>query len=139
MISDATYELAFSAFAFQWVDDLQACFEEAYRILCDGGKLVFSVGHLYYKIVSPETHDFETSYFDDSPRREYSESLDAEMVVHRRRVSETVRQLTDAGFLLETIRELGYEDPEAYESEFGSFVPDLMSKVPPTIIYSARK
>jgi ubiquinone/menaquinone biosynthesis C-methylase UbiE len=44
-IPDATYDLAFSAWAFQWVEDLQSCFEEAYRVLKEGGKLVFSVDH----------------------------------------------------------------------------------------------
>lgn len=139
MIADATYDLAFNAWAFQWVEDLQSCFDEAYRILKDGGKLVFSVDHPYYKIFDPETHEFETSYFDESPRRAYSEELDAEMVIYRRKVSETVTLLRSAGFTIEEIREPGYEDPEEYEAEFGSFVPELMSKVPPTIVYSVRK
>lgn len=68
-MADATYDLAFSAWAFQWVEDLQLCFDEAHRVLKDGGKLVFSVDHPYYKILDHETHEFERSYFDDSPRR----------------------------------------------------------------------
>jgi SAM-dependent methyltransferase len=139
MLDDASYDLAFSAFAFQWVGDLRGCFEEAHRVLQDGGRLVFSVDHPFYKTFDPETHDVETSYFDESPRREYSEELDAEMVIHRRGVGETVSLLTDVGFTLEAIREPGYEDPEDYESEYGSFVPELMAKVPPTIVYAARK
>lgn len=139
MIPDATYELAFSAWAFQWVADLDACFAEAYRILEDGGRFVFSVDHPYYKILDPETHDFERSYFDDSPRRAYSDSLDAEMVVYRRPVSEVVNRLIDAGFTIEELREPGYADPDDYESEFGSYVPELMAKVPPTVVYAARK
>lgn len=139
MLSDATYDLAFSAFAFQWVSDLRACLEETYRILKRGGTLVFSVDHPYYKIVDPETHDFEASYFDNSPRRQYSEKLEAEMVIHRRKVSDTVQLLTDVGFTIETIREPGYQNPDDYDSEFGSFVPELMAKVPPTIVYVASK
>lgn len=138
-IADESYDLAFSAFAFQWVDDLRACFEEAHRVLKDGGRLVFSVDHPYYKMVDPETREFRTSYFDDSPRRVYSEEFDAEMVVHSRGVGETVALLTDAGFTVEAIREPGYDDPDEYESEYGSFVPELMATVPPTIVYSARK
>jgi ubiquinone/menaquinone biosynthesis C-methylase UbiE len=38
------------AFAFQWVEDLQACFEEAHRVLRDGGRLVFSIDHPYYSV-----------------------------------------------------------------------------------------
>lgn len=138
-VADETYDLAFSAWAFQWVEDLQACFDEAYRILTDGGKLVFSVDHPYYKTVDHETHEVEKSYFDESPRREYSESLDAEMVVYGRKVSEVVNRLIAAGFTIEEMREPGYDDPDEYESTFGSFQPELMAKVPPTVVYSARK
>ncbi len=137
-VPDNAFDLAFSAFAFQWVEDLGACFSEAARILKDGGRLVFSVDHPYYKIIDPKTHEFKKSYFDESPRRVYSDSLDAEMVIYRRNVGETVQLLKDAGFSIESIREPGYEAPEDYESDYGSFDPELMSKVPPTIIYSVR-
>jgi SAM-dependent methyltransferase len=139
MIQDATYELAFSAWAFQWVAGLNACFAEPYRILEDGGRFVFSVDHPYYKLLDPETHDFERSYFDVSPRRAYSDSLDAEMVIYRRPVSEVVNRLIDTGFTIEELREPGYADPDDYESEFGSYVPELMATVPPTVVYAARK
>lgn len=138
-IPDGTFDLAFSAFAFQWVEDLRACFSEVARILTDEGKLVFSVDHPYYKIVDSESHEFKKSYFDDLPRRVYSNSLDAEMVIYSRGVGETVQLLTDVGFSIEAIREPGYEDPEKYESDFGSFDPELMAKIPPTIVYSCRK
>lgn len=139
MLSDATYDLAFSAFAFQWVNDLEECFQEAYRILKPEGKLVFSVDHPYYKLVDPETQTCERSYFDDAPRRQYSEKFDAEMVIYRRRLSETVNLLHETGFQAEELREPGSDDPDDYVSEFGSFKPELMATVPPTVIYSARK
>ena len=137
-VPDDTFDLAFSAYAFQWVADLRACFAEAHRVLREGGRLVFSVDHPYYKILDPETESFTASYFDGEQRRVYSEEFDAEMVIHRRPISETVSLLTDAGFAVEAIREPGYDDPEAYDSEFGSFDPDLMAKVPPTLVYAAR-
>jgi SAM-dependent methyltransferase len=138
MIEDATYDLAVSAFAFQWVANLESCFAEASRILTDGGRLAFSVDHPYYKLIDPETGAFERSYFDADPRQEYSDRLDAEMVIHRRGVAETVNLLIDAGFTIEELREPGYSDPEEYVSEFGSFEPEFMAMVPPTIIYAAR-
>jgi SAM-dependent methyltransferase len=138
-LASGTFDLAFSAFAFQWVEDLAACFAEAARVLADGGRLVFSVDHPYYKLLDPETGEFARSYFDPSPRQAYSEELDAEMVIYRRRISETVNLLVDAGFVVEELREPGYADPEAYVSEFGSFDPELMANVPPTVVYAARK
>jgi len=137
-IQDDAFDLAFSAFAFQWVDDLGACFREAARVLRNGGRLVFSVDHPYYKIVDTDSHEVTRSYFTYEPRRVYSESLDAEMVIYSRGIGETVQLLTEAGFTIEAIREPGYEDSESYESEFGSFDADLMAKVPPTVVYAAR-
>jgi len=139
MIDDESHDLAFSAFAFQWVDDLQACFEEAHRVLTPGGRLVFSVDHPMYRCLDPETGELAVSYFDGSPRREYSEELDAEMVIYRRTVSDIVTALLAAGFTLEELREPGYADPEEYDSEFGSFKPERMARVPPTLVVAARK
>jgi len=138
-LPDAAYDLAVSAFAFQWVPDLRACFEEAHRVLADGGRLVFSVDHPLYRCLDPETGEFATSYFDDSPRREHSETLDAELVVYRRTVGDIVNALLDAGFTVERLHEPGYEDPEAYDSTFGSFEPDRMARVPPTLVVAAHK
>jgi SAM-dependent methyltransferase len=139
MIEDESYDLAFSAFAFQWVEDLRSCFLEAHRVLKPGGRLVFSVDHPLYRCLDPETGELTTSYFDDSPRREYSEEFDAEMVIYRRTVSDIVTALLDAGFSIEELREPGYEDPDSYESEYGSFKPDRMARIPPTLVVAAQK
>jgi SAM-dependent methyltransferase len=136
---DESFTLAFSAFAFQWVEDLEAALAEAYRVLEPGGRLVYSVDHPFYKTMDPETHEPARSYFTNEPRRVYSEGFDAEMVVYSRGIGETVELLTDVGFDVEAIREPGYEDPDAYENAFGSFEPELMADVPPTVVYAARK
>jgi SAM-dependent methyltransferase len=135
---DDSFDLAFSAFAFQWVEDLERAFREARRVLEPGGRLVYSVDHPFYKTMDPETHEPTRSYFADDPRREYVERFDAEMVVYSRGIGETVSLLADAGFEIDAIHEPGYADPDAYESTFGSFEPALMSKVPPTVVYAAR-
>lgn len=132
-----SFDLAVSAFAFQWVENLGACFEEAHRILRPDGRLVFSVDHPVYKLFDPESQTLARSYFSDTPRREYSDRFEAEMVVYRRRISETIDLLTRAGFTVETIREPGYSDPDEYDSEFGSFDADLMAAIPPTVVYDA--
>lgn len=139
MIEDGSYDLAFSAFAFQWVADLESCFAEAHRVLEPGGRLVFSVDHPMYRCLDPDTGELTAGYFDDTPRREYSEEFDAEMVIYRRTVSDIVTALLQAGFSLEALREPGYADPEAYESAFGSFTPERMVQVPPTLVVAAEK
>jgi SAM-dependent methyltransferase len=137
-IPDDSFDLAFSSFAFMWVEDLRACFAEAHRVLRDGGRLVFSVDHPFYKTLDPETGEIARSYFSGEPRRGYSEELDAEMVVHRRPVSEIVNTLLETGFTLERLEEPGYDDPGEYESDFGSFDPELMARVPPTLVVAAE-
>jgi hypothetical protein len=91
------------------------------------------------KLLDPERGEITRSYFTDEPKRGYSESLEAEMVVYRRRVSEIVNELIEAGFTVERVAEPGSDDPEAYESDFGSFDPELMADVPPTLIVAAEK
>lgn len=137
-VPDASYDLAVSAWAFQWVEDLAACFAEAARVLKDGGRFVFSVDHPYYKTLDPDTGEPARSYFSDEPRREYVERLDAEMVIYSRNVSEILNLLLEAGFTVEEVREPGHEDPDAYETEFGSYRADLMATVPPTLVVAAR-
>lgn len=139
MVADESYELAFSAFAFQWVEDLGACFEEAYRVLEPEGRLVFSVDHPFYRHLDPDSGELAASYFADSPRREYSEAFDAEMVIYRRKVSDIVQALLGAGFTVEALKEPGYDDPDDYDSEFGSFEPERMAMIPPTLVVAARK
>ena len=139
MIEGEAYELAVSAFAFQWVEDLKACFEEAHRVLVPGGRLVFSVDHPFYRILDPETGDIATSYFDGEPRREYSEKIDAELVIYRRRVSDIVNALIDAGFTIEELCEPGFDDPDEYDSEYGMFRPERMATFPPTLVVAAVK
>lgn len=139
MIEHESYDLAFSAFAFQWVEDLRSCFSEAHRVLKPGGRLVFSVDHPLYRCLDPETGELKTSYFDDSPRREYSEEFDAEMVIYRRTVSDILTALLKAGFSIEELREPGYQDPDSYESEYGSFQPERMARIPPTLVMAAQK
>jgi len=138
-VPDATYDLAFSAWAFQWVEDLDACFAEAARVLKDGGRFVFSVDHPYYKTLDPETGEPERSYFSDEPRREYAERFDAEMVIYSRKVSEILNLLIEAGFTVEEVREPGHEDPDDYEYERGSYRADLMADVPPTLVVAATR
>lgn len=139
MVEDEAYELAVSAFAFQWVEDLESCFEEAYRVLESGGRFVFSVDHPFYRTLDPETGDPATSYFDETPRRDYSEEFDAELVVYRRTVSEIVTAVLDAGFTIEKLREPGYDDPDKYNSEYGMFQAEWMATFPPTLVVAAVK
>ena len=43
------------AFALLYVDDLSSCFKEVCRVLKEKGLFVFSLDHLFYRIVDPDS------------------------------------------------------------------------------------
>jgi ubiquinone/menaquinone biosynthesis C-methylase UbiE len=130
------FDLAFSAYAFQWVPDLQACFAEAARVLRDGGAFVFSLPHPFYQRFDPETGDLARSYFETGAERTSHEGIDADEVLFHRIVGDVHRGLVDAGFRVERLFEPGADDPDAYEELWNS-KPELMAMVPRTLVVRA--
>ncbi|MEF8842082.1 MAG: class I SAM-dependent methyltransferase [Haloarculaceae archaeon] len=130
------FDLAFSSWVLQMVDDLDACFAEAARVLREGGTLFFAMPHPFYGIFDPETGEIERSYFDSTPERKSIGDLDPEMTVFHHRVADIHRALVDAGFTVEQLFEPGSGDPEDYEEQW-SHEPELMATVPPTLAVRA--
>jgi ubiquinone/menaquinone biosynthesis C-methylase UbiE len=140
MFENNSYDIAFNAWVFQWVDDLLACFEETHRVLRPGGAFVFSMPHPFYNVVNPDTHTVEESYFDTGRHVIVDESTDANQVTYRHRVSDIHNALYDAGFDVEQMLEPGSSDPDDYEmGPWEEYTPELMSKLPSTLIFRARK
>jgi len=139
MFDDNSFDVAFNAFVFQWVDDLGACFAETYRVLRPGGRFVFSMPHPFYEITDPETHTVEESYFDTGKQITDYEEMDVDKVSYRRTVSDVYNALLDAGFDVTKMHEPGTDDPDAYDEELWEFQPDHMALVPPTLVVDARK
>lgn len=126
------FDVAFSGWVFQMVEDLHAALREAHRVLREDGVLVFGVPHPFYEQFDPETEAIEFSYHED-PRREItiSEDYEANMVVFDRKVGELHRALVDAGFEVERLLEPGSPNPEDYEDgPLASTKPELMARVP---------
>jgi len=135
-LSAGRFDLAFSAFAFQWIDDLDAPFAEAARVLRPGGRFVFSVPHPFYGVFDPETGELSRSYFEPGAERTDYDGIDPTQVVFRRRVSDVHAALRAAGFTVDRLLEPGTSDPDAYE-ELWSSKPELMAMVPRTLAVRA--
>jgi ubiquinone/menaquinone biosynthesis C-methylase UbiE len=55
--ADSAFDLVFSSWVFQMVDDLRTCFGEAARVLREGGVFVFAIPHPFYEVFDPEMRD----------------------------------------------------------------------------------
>jgi SAM-dependent methyltransferase len=136
-LADDSQDLAYCAAVFHMVDDIEAAFAEAHRVLRPGGTLVFGVPHPYYETFDAETRDLAWSYFDRGPERKQIGEYDPDMLVYHHRVADYYAALTDAGFTVERLLEPGATDPEAYREQW-SHKPELMAMVPPTLVLRAR-
>ena len=69
MIDDSVFDIAISIFALDWMQDLNAAFKEAYRILKPNGIFVFSTQHPIYNLlgaedINPKELKIAASYFE---------------------------------------------------------------------------
>jgi ubiquinone/menaquinone biosynthesis C-methylase UbiE len=136
-----TYDIAFSAFAFQYSPSLLKLFKQIYRILKKGGIFVYSLDHPFFKVINPKTLKAQTSYFKTGRYVEKNkEGID--FVGYNHTVSELFDPLVEAGFIVEKIAEpdsrIKYKGDPWY-GLWGLYTPKLLKIVPPTIIFKARK
>jgi ubiquinone/menaquinone biosynthesis C-methylase UbiE len=67
-IASESQEIAFSAYAFGYVDDLAACFRETYRVLESGGLFVWGQGHPFTDCIDGQTLTARRYYFERGKR-----------------------------------------------------------------------
>lgn len=135
-LASDTFDLAFSSWVFQMVPDLSACFRETARVLRSGGVFVFAMPHPFYEIFDPESGDLDRSYFDTAPVHKSIGDLEPDLIEYPRRVADVHDALVRAGFTVEELREPGSDDPGAYREQW-SHKPELMARVPPTLVVRA--
>ncbi|WP_276252816.1 class I SAM-dependent methyltransferase [Halomontanus rarus] len=136
---DGSYDVAFNAWVFQWVEDLAACFEETHRVLRPGGRFVFSLPHPVYDVTEGGSHEVSESYFETGRLEITHDGMDVDQVLFRHTVSDIVNALVDAGFVVERMHEPGTPNPDDYEpGPWGEYTPALMSKLPAVLVLEAR-
>jgi SAM-dependent methyltransferase len=140
-IASASQDVAFSAFAFGYVDDLPACFRETYRVLKPGGLFVWSQGHPFYDCIDERTRQLRRSYFERGKRVGGEEAGVIPFAANLRGVDDYVNLLIDAGFVLERLLEPDSRTRYPYDSWYGrwEYTAELQQILPPTIIFKCRK
>lgn len=139
-LADESFDIVFNAWVFQWIGDLETCFQEAFRVLRPGGRFAFSMPHPLYEIVDPETQTIENSYFDTDRYVITYEETEYDQPLYRHTVSGIYNALMDAGFDVVELLEPGTDDPSDYEEgPWDEYTPELMAKVPQVLVVDARK
>jgi len=139
-IKSNCYDIAFSAFAFQYSPDLLKLFKQINRILKKKGLFVFSLDHPFFRIINPKTLKSQGSYFKTGRYTEKTDSID--FVGYNNTVSELFNPLVKAGFIVEEMIEPDSRKKYAgdpWYNLWGLYTPKLLKIVPPTIIFKARK
>ncbi len=139
-----TWDVVFSAYAFQYVEDLQRALHECGRVLVPGGRLVISLDHPFRDCFFDEADDDMTiyasrSYFDPSPMHWTFGDTGIQMASYHRTLAEWVGGLTRAGFVITQLLEP--PPPVAMLDEIWP-ADDALSAlrhVPMTIIFVAQK
>ena len=96
--------------------------------------------HHVYGLVDPDTRKVVRSYFDTGRQVTEHPDLENNMVTYRHRVSDVYNALSGVGFAVEAMHEPGSPDPREWEEgPWGEHVPELLSKLPSTLAFEARK
>ncbi|MGD8456617.1 MAG: class I SAM-dependent methyltransferase [Anaerolineales bacterium] len=115
-----SFDLAISTLVLDYIWDWGPVFLELHRVLKNGGNLVFSIEHPYWKHF---VHHDTSNYFD-TEKVEYTWTgfgSPVNVPYYRRPLSKVVNPLIEAGFILEKIleplptKEFKEKDPEDYE------------------------
>ena len=141
MIDDETFDIALSIFALEWMQDLNAAFKEAYRILKPNGIFVFSTQHPIYNLLGAEDLDLNQlkivqSYFKNEWK--FVESTGIDLRVHASKISDIVNGLIKIGFKIEHMLE-----PKPLETDV---IPheelnrrEIFNLIPSTLIFKVLK
>ena len=139
-IKSSSHDIVFSAFTFQFIDDLPKCFNEAKRVLKKKGLFVFSLCHPFYRVVDPKTLKLQDSYFNTG--KCVDNNTGSAFISYNHTISELHNALIESGFFVEQMLEPDsrkrYKDDPWY-GLWDYYVPELMDKMPPTIIFKAIK
>ncbi|MFQ6009714.1 MAG: class I SAM-dependent methyltransferase [Candidatus Aenigmatarchaeota archaeon] len=134
-----SFDMAVSAWAFQYSPNLKKLFRGVYRIVKKKGLFVFSMPHPFHDLINIKTHRIEKSYFKTGRYEEievWPDGKKHKFVGYHVKVSDIYNALIGAGFFVEKIIEPLWLEQKGLEEYYPK---DLSRKIGPTIIFRARK
>ena len=139
-ITSTSQDLVFSSNAFAYVDDLDRCFAEVFRVLRPTGMFVWAMGHPLGHVVDSETLQATQSYFDTDPKVVGRETGNPFASVHRT-FSDYYNLLVDAGFLIERVLEPDSRQRYDVDPWYGLWgkTEQYHALIPSTIIFKCRR
>jgi ubiquinone/menaquinone biosynthesis C-methylase UbiE len=137
MFDDETFDIAISIFALDWMQDLNAAFKEAHRILKPHGIFVFSTQHPIYNLLGAEDLDLKElkiaqSYFEKEWI--FKDSKGIELRVHASKISDIINGVIRIGFSIENILE-----PKPLEADVIPQRQEIFKTIPSTLICKVLK
>lgn len=140
------WDVVFSAYAFQYVQEMPRCLAECSRVLRPAGRLVFSLDHPFRDCFLDEAEDTMSivpsrSYFDNSPQR-WSWTLprgSVPMESYHFTIAQWVEMLAAAGFRLVRLLEPAPPDDLLDEIWPADDALSALRLIPQTIIFVAEK
>ncbi len=143
----SSFNIAISAWAFQYSPNLKRLFKEVWQVLKRNGLFVFSMPHPLHDIIDVELFKkrgyikLKRSYLATGRYEEaetWPDGSKHKFVGFHVKVSDVYNALVDAGFFVEKIIEpLSLKN---YSKSDENYYPKELSRlIPPTIIFKARK
>ncbi|HXF50325.1 MAG TPA: methyltransferase domain-containing protein [Dehalococcoidia bacterium] len=140
MFDAEQFDAAHSVFALQYVDDIDACYREVFRVLKPGGRFVFSVDHPVFRCFDDRSQQFVRPYW--TPYAEWDwefPGVKARMHANYRPLSDELDALRRAGFVVERLLEPQPQDHEALERWLEPAEIARAQYLPVSVIFVARR
>src|SRR2546421_5383557 len=135
MLEDSSFDIAFSAYALGFVEDIRRTFGEIRRVLRAGGLFAFSWMSPMYAITRDGIFELKRSYFDRTPII-FTDESGTEVDFHRT-YGDWLRALTETGLVVSDILE---PEPMPYQKTYARGFPlDEIRMIPGTTIWRARR
>lgn len=134
-------DIVFTAWALHYINNLDKCFKEVYRVLKNKGIFVLSTPHPFYNTIDYKTLKINRSYFNNGKFIKVFSDKTKKFVAYNHTFSDITNAIANSGLNIEKVIEPDSRKKYQGDPWYGlwDFTPKIMNNFPPTIIFKARK